>query len=303
MTIDQLREFLVLSEIGNYQQAADALYISQATLSRHIISLENEIGAPLFDRMAHTNRLNSVGKEFLQYAQNIVDLADAGQKEILAKLHSEKGELFVAFSHNFSSYRILELILTFGKAFPDICINIVETGSSEVKQQVIEKKCSFGFCTELGSSSNDNFSRLTFCTDVLTACLPASHPLAKRSSITLDQLKNENFIMAPQRGTLYDSFILSCKRSGFEPNITYTVSSGSVYHLVGNGLGIAILLKTPAIQMHTQDTCLVDISPSTNVQFNMLFLPRHFSNKEICFLKFVRHYISEHQDDLLNFNK
>lgn len=292
MTIDQLREFLVLAEIGNYQKAADTLYISQATLSRHIISLENELGITLFDRMTHTNILNAAGRRFLPRAKNIVELADSGFQRIQQELNSQEGDLSIGVLRNFTYYKVADLLHEFMQLYPYISINVSETSSSSMRQMLAGGQCSFAFVSELGHTINDNFSRIPICNDTMAICLPASHPLAEYKSITLDQLKGENFIMAPQRGNLYNACLLACRRSGFEPKINYSVSGNSIYNFVTNKSCVALLLKTPALAAHPKSTCLVDLSPPINIWLNMLYPQRQLSTTEACFLNFARAYIS-----------
>lgn len=62
MEIDYIREFVTLADVGNYMEAADILFISQSTLSRHIKSIEEDLGAPLFDRTTRKVVIN----EFLE---------------------------------------------------------------------------------------------------------------------------------------------------------------------------------------------------------------------------------------------
>lgn len=292
MTVDQLREFLVLAEIGNYQKAADTLYISQATLSRHMISLENELGITLFDRMAHTNILSTAGRRFLPRAKNIVDLADSSYQQLQKRLNKGDGDLSIAVLRNFTYYKVADLLLDFMHAYPHINVNVSETSSSAMRQMLAEGQCSFAFVSELGHTIKDNFSREPICTDTMAICLPASHPLAESQSVTLDQLKEENFVMAPQRGNLYNACLLACKRSGFEPKINYTISGNSIYNFVSNGLCVALLLKTPALSAHPQNTRVVDLSPPINIWLNLLSPQRQLNSVETFFLNFARSYIS-----------
>lgn len=292
MTVDQLREFLVLAEIGNYQKAADTLYISQATLSRHMINLENELGIALFDRMAHTNILSAAGKRFLQRAKNIVDLADSGYQKIQKKLNSTEGDLHIAVLRNFSYYKVADILYDFIRLHPHITVDVSETSTSAMRQMLSEGQCSFAFVSELGHTNSDSFFREPVCTDTMAICLPASHPLAENKSISLDQLKNENFVMAPQRGNLYNACLLACKRSGFEPKINYTISGNSVYNFISNDLCVALLLKTPAMSVHPPNTRLIDLAPPINIWLNLLYPQRTLNPTEACFLNFVRSCIS-----------
>ena len=295
MTVDQLREFLVLAEIGNYQRAADILYISQATLSRHIIRLEQELNVALFDRAAHANKLSSAGKKFLPHAKEIVALNDACYQRIQKKLHNEEGDLSIAVLHNFHYYGVADMLAAFARTHPHISISVTETSSSEMRQMTIDGQCAFAFVSEMGAIESDTFLHEQFFTDVLAVCLPISHRLARSEYVTFEQLEGETFIMAHQSGRLYDTCVLACRRSGFEPRIVHSVSGNSIYHFVGNDLGISILLKTPAVQAHMENTCIVDLWPPVRTAVNMIYLKRPLDPKEACFLSFVKACIAERE--------
>ena len=65
MELNHLKEFVVLAKIENYMEAAENLFISQSTLSKHIKSLETELGINLFDRTTRQVKLNEAGRVFL----------------------------------------------------------------------------------------------------------------------------------------------------------------------------------------------------------------------------------------------
>ena len=76
MTIEQMREFVILAEERNYLVAADMLYSTQATLSRHIMAMEKELGFPLFTRSTKKIELTQEGSRFLIYARRAMKLQD-----------------------------------------------------------------------------------------------------------------------------------------------------------------------------------------------------------------------------------
>lgn len=73
MSLDQLRYFVTVAEVGTTRAAAAALHISQPPLSRHICALENELGVALFDRSARGMVLRPEGEVLLQHARHILD--------------------------------------------------------------------------------------------------------------------------------------------------------------------------------------------------------------------------------------
>ena len=73
MDIDLLQEFIVLAQSETFLKAADILYISQPTLSRHIKNLEEDLGVALFERTTRSSKLSKYGNMLLPYAKQIVD--------------------------------------------------------------------------------------------------------------------------------------------------------------------------------------------------------------------------------------
>lgn len=74
MEIKLLREFIVLAQSETFLKAADMLFISQPTLSRHIKNMETELGVSLFERTTRSFKLTKYGDMFLPYARKIVEL-------------------------------------------------------------------------------------------------------------------------------------------------------------------------------------------------------------------------------------
>lgn len=74
MELNQVKEFIALTKTENYLEAAENLFISQSSLTKHIKSLEAELGTTLFDRTTRQVKLNEVGKVFLKYTQQLIDV-------------------------------------------------------------------------------------------------------------------------------------------------------------------------------------------------------------------------------------
>ena len=70
--LNHVKEFIALTKTENYLEAAENLFTSQSSLSKHIKSLEAELGTTLFDRTTRQVKLNEAGKVFLKYAQQLV---------------------------------------------------------------------------------------------------------------------------------------------------------------------------------------------------------------------------------------
>lgn len=85
MEIEQLKYFLAVCDCKQMTQAAERLFISQSSLSKHISQLEKEVGVPLFDRTGRTLHITTAGMDFAEFARETVNKADA----ILRRLHDK----------------------------------------------------------------------------------------------------------------------------------------------------------------------------------------------------------------------
>lgn len=91
MLLRHIRYFLAVAEQGNFTRAAEALHVSQPTLSQQIKQLEDTLGAPLFDRSGRAVRLTDAGEAWMRYARLALQDLDAGARAIHDVATLERG--------------------------------------------------------------------------------------------------------------------------------------------------------------------------------------------------------------------
>jgi len=109
MEINYLKEFVVLAQTGNFLEAADTLYSSQSTLSKHIKSMESELGVPLFDRTTRKVRISKYGQLLLPYAKQIIELHDEYTAILQTSLETDREILTVGSIHILAQYKITDI--------------------------------------------------------------------------------------------------------------------------------------------------------------------------------------------------
>ncbi|MCC8105662.1 MAG: LysR family transcriptional regulator [Clostridiales bacterium] len=245
MNIEYFREFTVLADCSNYLEAADRLFIGQSTLSKHIISMEKELGVPLFERTSRKVSLSKYGRLLLPYANTIVQTQYNYHATLQNELESERGRVTVGTIAATAKYGITGLIASFKKKYPNSSIQMFEGYPNDLASQLRERKCDVIFAhmpeREL---MTETVQRIHYLDDSLVCILPKSHPLAGQKELRLEQLRDETFIALAENTTVHQLILDSCYRVGFSPKIAFTCHRvDSVLDLVTKGMGIAILAE------------------------------------------------------------
>ncbi|NKZ99056.1 LysR family transcriptional regulator, partial [Rhodococcus hoagii] len=120
MNVDELRWFVALAESEHMRDAADALHISQPTLSRALARIERQVGVPLFDRVNHRLQLNDYGRIMLEHTRrSLTELHSAGER-IAALRNPESGTVRLGFLHSLASWLCLRSSGCFARERPRV---------------------------------------------------------------------------------------------------------------------------------------------------------------------------------------
>lgn len=271
MELDYLREFVVLAQTGNFMEAADKLYTSQSTLSKHIQSIESELGVPLFDRTTRKVRISKFGEMLLPYAKQIVELQDKYIAILQSSLQTDQEVLTIGSIPALAQYNITDIFMNFKKSRPQSTINVMQGGSEEMKEMLRQKKCDLAFIRFAGEA-DDDLVTIPYAVDTLVAVLPTAHPLAKQKTLSLRMLADENFLLTAKQTMLYRLSLDACRQSGFEPKIAYTDHNlGNLCDLVIKGMGVALLMKQLALYVSCPKVVIVDITPPVSTQISLCY--------------------------------
>ncbi len=270
MDINYIDEFIELVNVGNFQEAADRLYVSQSTLSRHIQSIENDLGVQLFNRTTRKVELNKFGKDFLKYAKQISVLKQEYTQSISRQLNLESHLLTVGVIPTMSQYHITEILAGFQEEYPDYQMKVLEEDTSQLKDSLREGNCDFAFIREYGPLDNE-FRRYPFFTDQLVAIIPLDHPLLSNiESVSLSQLKLEPFLLLSEGSLMYSLAFDACQSCGFTPNVVFTGNHAeNIIDMASHGMGIGLLTRQPVSLLDTSQVRIVDIVPQFVTQISL----------------------------------
>ncbi len=183
MEIRVLKYFLTIAREENITRAAEQLHITQPTLSRQIMQLEEELGVRLFQR----NRVNVVlteeGRLLRRRAQEILELADKAEQEIIQNRETVAGEIGIGCGETRNMACLSRLMETFRQKYPDVTFNIYTAIADDVKERLENGTLDFGLLMEPVEISRYNFVRMPL-QERWCVLMRRDSPLAEKEVIT-----------------------------------------------------------------------------------------------------------------------
>ncbi len=246
MNFRQLEAFVNVIKSRSFSKAAEAIFISQPTVSVHMASLEEELGVPLIIRAPKGIIPTEAGKIFYNYAMQIIKLRDKSIEEI--KKFSDRicGSLEIASSTVPAQYIVPQVLADIYKKYPDVTVTIRQYDTAAVVEKVENMEIEVGICGSKFDKSNCNFT--PFMEDELMLITPNTKEYQNISKDKIvDLLKNKSFI-AREKGSGTRTETENClNKAGIlikDSNITVQMeSSESIVQAVKNGLGISVISK------------------------------------------------------------
>ncbi len=110
MELNYIKEFVHLAEVGNFLSAAEDLYISQSSLSKHIKAIETELNTPLFFRTTKKITLTEAGSVFLKYATEIAKQQEDYKKALNDLLNRDANSVNIGVLPTMAQYDITDII-------------------------------------------------------------------------------------------------------------------------------------------------------------------------------------------------
>ncbi|AIQ65983.1 HTH-type transcriptional regulator GltC [compost metagenome] len=243
MDIRQLQYFVEAARLGSFSKAAKALYITQPTVSKMIRQIEEELGADLFYREGKSVKLTDAGEILLAKAQNIVESFHSLSSELDSLRKLKKGHVRIGLPPMVGANFFPAVIGQFHRKYPKVTIRLYEDGAKKVENDVENGILDIGMAVL--PVDETKFHVFTFAEERLELLVPAGHRLEGRKSVSLAELKEEEFVLFQEDFALHDRVIDACVKAGFQPRVVYESSQWDlIAQMVAAGLGIGLLPQT-----------------------------------------------------------
>lgn len=294
LELRQLRYFVEVAEREHISEAAEHLHVAQSAVSRQIANLEDELGTPLFERIGRNVKLTPIGKVFLEHCITALKAIDNAAKQVEEYLDPAKGTIKIGFPTSLASYVLPTVISAFKKDYPDVSFHLRQGSYRFLIDAVKNRELNLAFLGPVPPKDEVIDTTILF-SESIHALLPANHPLSKRESLNLSDLRKENFVLFPEGYILHKVAFDACKSAGFLPNVT---SEGedldALKGLVAAGIGITLLPDSSINDTIPRFTVKVPIeNPQITRTVGVVFpINRELAPSEQVFLNFVSNFFS-----------
>lgn len=187
MELRILRSFLAVASEGSISGAAHVLHISQPSLSRQIMDLEEELGVKLFHRGNRRITLTEQGMLLRKRAEQIVDLVHKTEEDVAASEGAVSGSLYIAAGETHAFRVVARSIRELVESHPDIRIHLSSGNANEVAEHLDKGLADFGLLIEPADMSKYEYLRLP-AVDVWGVLMRKDSPLAACESVQAEDL-------------------------------------------------------------------------------------------------------------------
>lgn len=245
MDLRRLEIFLKVAELGSFSRAADALFLTQPTVSEHVRALEDELGVQLLDRLGRGTTPTKAGTLLLGYARRLLALSREARQAIEQFQGRMTGELVVGGSTIPGEYVLPALIGAFRAKYPEVSISLRIAGSRQVQDWVEQGHVEVGVVGALPTSRA--LESRPLMDDDLVLVVPPDHPLVTRKTVTIEDVKPEPLILRERGSGSRETLETGLKALGQGLDHFHVVgeiaSTQAVKQAVRAGLGVSFVSR------------------------------------------------------------
>lgn len=244
-TPSQLRAFNEVASLGSFSRAARALEVSQPAVTAQVRALEDSFDVRLFDRTGAGAELTPIGRRLFHRTSELRDTEREAAEILLSARNLEVGEMSIFAGSPMPSMR---LIARFRDLYPGIRIRIQFGNWQQVMNAIRDRNADLGIVTE--APQGGEFERQPFVEQTIIALIPIGHPLARRDSISLTELRDEPLLFRTTQSLTQRKLndALQAEDLHIEPLLVLETRE-AVYEACAQGLGIGFMYDAASTRL------------------------------------------------------
>jgi len=240
MDVRDLQVFLSVAKHLHYTRAAEEVNLSQPSVSVRMRQLERDLGSKLFEQLGKKVALTEAGQLLVPYATRVIAAMSDAREAMDGLQGLECGAIRIGASTTPGMYLIPRTIAHFKRRYPKIEVHLAVKDTRQIEDGVIRNEFDFGFVG--GHLAGDEVDVLPWITDEIILIVPPGHLLARKRSVTPQDLCSEKFIFR-ERGSATRAVVDShLRKFHVDAEAVMEIENPeSVKKAVQNGLGIAFI--------------------------------------------------------------
>jgi len=239
MNLRHLKYFVATAETGQVSRAANALSISQSSVTGAIKDLEATLGAELFVRTSQGMELTDAGREFLAASRDILEKVDEA-KRLTRRRSDVSGQISLATTYTVIGYFLPYHIDRLARMHPGLDIQLHELNRESIEDGLLSNR--FDLAVVLTSNiSNPELESETLLKSSRRLWVPNGHRFLAANKASFEEIAEEDYIMLTVDEAAHTT-MKYWSRTNFRPKTKFRTSSvEAVRSMVANGQGVTIL--------------------------------------------------------------
>ena len=247
MNINQLKYFVAVAEQRSFTKAANQYYLSQTAVTQQVRALEESLGVQLLDRNSRPVSLTPAGSVFLKEAKAILVRMDTAVSRAKDASTGVVGTLRIGYTKGYERSTLSDKLRLFHRNHPNILLTCYRCDTDELAAGLLNKEYDIIFTWDSTNIRQEDQAEYRLVEHArLAVALYSSHPLAQRTALRREELKNETILyMTPSAtgSSFGDAHFMSLyQKAGYQPNILLRSNDvESILMMVAAEEGISIL--------------------------------------------------------------
>ena len=290
----RLQVFHTVAKRLNFTKAAEELFITQPAVTKHIHEIENNFKVKLFDRNGTKIKLTPAGDTLLQYTEELFTVHRNLEFEMNSFTQTHNGKLKIGASTTIAQYVLPPVLAAFHKKFREIKIDLTINNTEQIEKALQNKEIDFGIIE--GRSKNSVIKYTEFLKDEIVLVANINNPLAKKQTITPDELKKIPLLLRePGSGTLeviaHSLRPLKIKIAHLQNEMQLGSTESMKLYLLHSNCMAFMSVHSILKELRNKECCIIDVKGlSIERHFYFIQLQGQPAALPELFMKFARHY-------------
>ncbi|WDM24029.1 LysR family transcriptional regulator [Paenibacillus polymyxa] len=190
MNIENMEAFVYVNHYGSFNKAAEALFLSQPSVTARIQTLERELECKLFDRQSKQTVLTEDGRKFLPYAEQMLQVLQKGKQKLQQRKKAPQ-QIRIGCTISVSNYIIPEILKQLRARYPEVNYKIVTATTDQLVHKLLNREVDISFVRKV---MHPAIRTLAFYEDPISLYVYDGHPFMKTGKASIQDIQRETLV-------------------------------------------------------------------------------------------------------------